>query len=278
MAGKFHDICLADALRRRTSAAGAGTGAAARRWAVFAGGVARAAGHPAGFTLVELLMTFTIILLVIGIAVPSAVELFSSGAESQAYNVLAAQLIAARALAIRSATYAGVHVQIAALNTGQAEGKCYVAVVWDDPSPATPGHEFTLAEDFLPRQLPGGLAFGEISSTYVNPASGVYSNTLSSAAGMEGFTTFTIVFSPTGAVVRSVQGGDVTFDGNDAVFSGRPNIKLWEPPSPEQGVAAVVLFNYQEAVASSNAQQYLTAHAGAYIAVNMCTGQLFPRE
>jgi prepilin-type N-terminal cleavage/methylation domain-containing protein len=236
------------------------------------------------FTLVELMVAVAIIVLIVALAGPSTVTLFTSGAESQAYNLLSANLTAARALAIRQGTYAGVHVQIGATDT--TRGKCYLAVVWDDPS--TANHDFSLAEDYAPKEVPGGMAFGEVRGDF-------FSGTNYDVSDQGDFTTFTIVFTPDGTVTRSIQGGLISFDQADSdrdgdvdgddnpVFrSTDDNIRLWNSAlvfgaAEELGAAAVTSFNYAEATGGV-LNDYLNAHNAEYIPVNMSTGQLFPRE
>jgi len=239
----------------------------------------------AAFTLIELLVVLGIILLVIGTAAPSVVNLFGAGADSQAYNILAAQLTGARAVAIRRATYAAVHCQLADL--GGMEDRCYVAILWDDPG--TAAHEFSLAPDHMPRELPGGMAFGQITDSFVAP-DGSYPYDEFDApdeSELRDFTRFTIVFSPTGSVVKRVAGGPVAFsDGpGDIFFPGAAtSAGLWRTPNQLQdqsGVTAVALFNYAEArSALPNAAGYLNRQAPPpqWILINMCTGQLFARQ
>ena len=106
----------------------------------------RTAGKANAFTLIELMVAITIMMLLAATALPTVSKLFTAGADKQAYNIISAQIAAARAVAIVEGTYAGVHVQIA--DRDELENICYAAVVWIDP--ATSAHEFTLAD--------GGLA------------------------------------------------------------------------------------------------------------------------
>ena len=63
------------------------------------------------FTLIELVVVIGIIALILAILTPSLIGMFNAGADIQAVNMLAAQLTAARALAIRENSYVAVHVQ-----------------------------------------------------------------------------------------------------------------------------------------------------------------------
>jgi len=244
----------------------------------------RMTGRRGGFTLVELMVVTGIMLLVMATAVPSIMTLFSSGAEAQAYNVFAAQLTAARALAIRSGTYAAVHVQMGDVeNLG---GACFVAVLWDDPGTTT--REFDLAPNHMPRKIPGGIAFGQLSTDFIG-AGGYIGSSLDTPNDLEDFTTFTVVFSPIGSVVKQVApdpsnpyGGIWYTDGNLFFAGSQPPAgtpALWHNPGGQAaGAAAVAMFSYSELrSALPNCADYLEANAPQYIPINFCTGQLFSR-
>ena len=71
----------------------------------------RPTGRARGFTLVEMLVVLAIIALIMGASLPSIRVLFTSGADAQAYNLLSAQLRAARGLAVQQQTHAAVHIR-----------------------------------------------------------------------------------------------------------------------------------------------------------------------
>jgi len=221
------------------------------------------------FTLVEVLIVITVIAMVAAIALPSIVALFGSGAQEQAYNHLAALLTASRAVAIRNATYAGVHVQMSKVDG--MKDFCYAAVVWDDPG--TEDHRLSLMKGYEPRKIPGRIAFGEISTDFVSGSE------YKRITDIEDFTTFSIVFSPSGAVVQQIDGEKLQYKSDDEAFGG--TTKLWDRPEEEDGVMAVVLFDYVELdVRKNNASRvkdYLD-ESGQYLSVNIYTGQLFKRK
>ncbi len=180
-----------------------------------------------GFTLVELLVTITVIALLAGISLPTVMALFDAGADKQACNIMAAQLMNARAEAIRNMTYVGVHVQLAdhtVLANSTLENVCFAAVVWDDPE--TPDNLLTLAPGCIPRRMPKHTALGRIDSAYVT-AAGNYEN-LGGDVGLKGFTTFTVLFSPNGKVALQVEGENIRFDSGGPLFSGSG--QLWNCP------------------------------------------------
>ncbi|MDY6913530.1 MAG: prepilin-type N-terminal cleavage/methylation domain-containing protein [Planctomycetota bacterium] len=229
-------------------------------------------GGRRGFTLIELLTVMGIIVLLAGIALPSVVGLFRAGADAQAYNLLAAQLTAARALAIQESTYAGVHVQLADPDENPSlEGVCYASIVIYSGS-----SQFGQAPGYIPRRIPGGMAFGELSNTFVN-SSGDYQG----LSDIDDFTTFTIVFSPSGSVVVNVAGGNVQFNTNDNLFDDTsPNIALWDATDANddtEGVSAVTMFHYSTFNKTGDRAAYLN-ESGQFLPVNVYTGQLFQRQ
>ncbi len=239
-----------------------------------AGTMTNRGSRRSGFTLMEITVTVAIILLIMGISLPGIVRIFSAGADSQASNLLAAQLVVARSLAIQKATYVGVHVQMADETArSNLANTCWTAiVVYEDDGSGNWG--FVLPKGHQPRRMPGSMAFGELSTSFVQN-NGDYKN----IANLEDFTTFTIVFDPSGAVVRRVEGNSVTFTPGQPVFSGSKRLWKFAGAKDEDGVMAVTMFDYTEvhARAAAARAQHLNA-TGQFLAVNVHTGQLFPRK
>ncbi len=234
-----------------------------------------------GFTLVEMLVVIAIVVLVLGMALPSITGIFTAGADSQAYNLIASQLSAARALAIQEGTYAGVHVQMGNEATdSDLKDTCWAAVMQYDTSlsPAA----FRLADGFTPRQIPGRYAFGEVSGAFITASA--FDNL--SDTNLDNFTSFTVVFSPNGAVVKQVNNANIQFDiaSIDSLFLN----SLWVNHGNlvEAGATALTLFSYKEfrefdSITSDTAretarQDYLDTNADL-IPLNVYTGQLFER-
>jgi len=220
------------------------------------------------FTLMEIIVTVSVLVLALAAATPSITAMIRSNARDQAYNLLAAQLSAARALAMQTANYAAVHVQLG--DAAGTEGRCYAAIcVFDRGNGA-----FKLADGYAPRPMPKGYAFGELSSAYLPGAA--YKSPLSDT-DLGGFTNFTIVFTPTGQVTRKVEGNNINF--NDAGLFTNAATKLWNVAAAEEAVTAVTLFEYTELNARDAAARadYLNDN-GMILPINVYTGQLFPRK
>jgi type II secretory pathway pseudopilin PulG len=226
--------------------------------------------------MVEVLVVVSIVVLMMAVAIPSINQLFTSGADAQAYNVIAAQLAAARALAIQKQTYAGVHVQRAAPTLTKLSRACFSAVVWDNPAPATPPDpNFTLAPGFFPKRLPGGMVMGQISNTYYDTTNNTYLPTVSS----EDFCNFTIVFTPTGQLAKNYNVTFDSFDSNDPIFDPNSGKEyLWYPPPSSPSINGMVLFDGDKffPLPAASKQQYLAMN-GQVIGVNWYTGAVLGR-
>lgn len=239
-----------------------------------------------GFTLMEMMIVIGLVGLVAALALPSIVALFNAGADAQAYNLMASQLAAARALAIEKGTYAGVHVQLADALLGseflrpKLDNVCFTALVLYNRQ----------AERFrvytTPVRVPGSIAFGKISEETVSDSS--YTDTVRpSTTKHNGFTTFTVIFSPTGSAIRLVDGQMIQFDTQDPAFRLEDDpqaaldiagsSRLWQQPKVEPGVTAMTLFDVTEYVGAEDPVAYVNEN-GQFLPVNFHTGQLFPRE
>ena len=246
-----------------------------------------------GFTLVEMIVTITVIVLLAGMTLPVVSKLFSSGAEMQAYNLLAAQIAAARAQAIQQGTYAGVHVQPGDATPDLREAKdVYSAVIVFNKTSG----KFDLAPGFELTVIRGHYGFGDID--YLEGA-GSFDDT----AGEYGFDNFdeaddftraTIVFSPEGRLVRQVIGGKdldddptglIVLDPTGPAFSG--DLPIWTALEDNDdlrgGAASLVQFNYLRYTKFKEANDLggLSEEfnkTGMIMAINQYTGELFPRE
>jgi Tfp pilus assembly protein FimT len=224
-----------------------------------------------GFTLVEMLIVVSLIILLATTAVPSFVGLFEAGTATQAYNILSTQLSAARAYAMERGTFAGVHIQRAdATNANLGLPKtnvCYSAIVaWDGSTVPQPGVAgLAGVAGFEVRRMPGHIGFGDVSKT-------IGTN--------NDFTTVTIVFSRTGGLVRKLNGLRVRISQSDPLVAFPT--ALWRADrgggatqaDPANAVYMFDLAQYDMAPAKS---AYVTRNS-QIMAINVNTGLLFPRR
>jgi prepilin-type N-terminal cleavage/methylation domain-containing protein len=209
----------------------------------------RGARRLAGFTLLEMMVVIGLVALMASMALPSIVALFNSGADAQAYNLISAQFTAARAKAVLSSTYAGVHGQMAdALNETadplrqpdaplrpELANVCFSGLISYYPAnyfaPSTPAC-FDLIPGMSPQRIPGNVAFGYASEMVTAPAGVLRPGTLDATIGdsasslFEGaaagnitkFTTFSVIFNPLGAVTRFINGDPIHFNDQSPAF------------------------------------------------------------
>ena len=236
----------------------------------------RVSTRTTGFTLIELSVTLAIILMVVAMTLPTMMKLIDSRANMESFNLVAAQLSAARAEAVNDTTYAGVHLQLDT-ETDMAEKTAYSMVITippanlEDTNPVFKRHDL-----FMPRRLPGSTAMGKLTSEFITDANpSLYQNL--SDANLESFCSFSIIFSPDGSVVTKVKGANIMFDSADPMFSGIQT-KIWDHTVADNkpGIKAFTLFNYLELLKLEAAERatYLDEN-GQFLPVNMHTGQLF---
>jgi len=240
-----------------------------------------------GFTLIELVVVIGVIASAMALAIPSMMAMFSSGADKQAYNLLAAQMTVARAVAIENGTYAGVHVQMDN-NTDQYKQDCYSMVMVMNENSG----KFEAADGFFPEPMPGKMAFGQVNSRFAS-GSTYTAGAFDDGTELTDFTTFTIVFSSDGKLAKQISHGgdiiDVKFKTSEAVFSGTGKKKIWNSDAAdydpdggttgEQGATVITMFNYTEFIGEDEADRadYLDDY-GQFLPTNYYTGQLFQRR
>lgn len=232
------------------------------------------------FTLVEMLTVITLIVLVLAISLPSIVAAFTAGADTQAFNLMAATLNTARATAMVENTYAAVHCQLS--DRFEHDQKTYLAVLRYDE--ANDNFEFDPADPLNP--LPGKMTFGELSSDYLD-SSGDFQN-LGDGGGstdftnsLRGFTTFSVAFDSDGQIVKYPNGNSAGVVISDSDLFGTPsasNSLLWEQPANEPGVTAMTIFDYSivEVLTQSDRQDFLDEN-GQFLPLNLYTGKFFYR-
>lgn len=172
-----------------------------------------------GFTLLELTVVIALLGVLFMTAYPTIIGLFRSGTDAQAYNVVVAMLTAARSEAMQRGAPVAVHFEKALdptvaqyagctliNNDDNRESYWCAVMVW---VPIAPGDfntgKFAPCAGFPPRRLPGTMAVGEVSDTYVKK-DGTYDvasfNSDLTDVNYLAFTSFTVIFDPNGAVIR----------------------------------------------------------------------------
>jgi type II secretory pathway pseudopilin PulG len=236
----------------------------------------------------EMMVVIGLVAILATMTLPSVIALYNAGADSQAYNLVAAQLTAARALAIEKGTFAGLHVQLAdarltptssQLLRPKLENACFTALVLYDPDKRL----FKLQS--RPQRVPGSMAFGKLTKDTVDGRS--YTT---GAEDVAKFTTFTVVFSGYGSAVTTINGRTVEFDKDDDVFrsvtASAADIigerRLWDyaNANAQNAVTALTLFDmgrYYNLENKRGDKRYLEINA-QFLPLNVYTGQLFPRE
>lgn len=269
-----------------------------------------------GFTLLEMMVVIGLVSLMVSMSLPSVMALFNAGADAQAYNLITAQLTAARARAVVNGTYSGIHVQLAdaplvetdgsefpTLLRPELQGVCFSGMLEYDPN--------TRSFDLLtaPTRIPGSIAFGYASKgiTGSNANSGLDAtlgendqNPFTNAAGtLSKFTTFSVIFNPVGAVTRFVDGEAIRLNPQSKTFSDYGvslidrelygSQRIWRMTTAgsafnyvqdRYGVTALTLFNFTEYEAAGNNSKrvsYLNENA-QILPLNVHTGQLFKRD
>lgn len=231
-----------------------------------------------GFTMLELMFVCGIIALVATLIIPSILSIFNAGADAQAYNILASQVAAARAVAIQNATYAALHVQQADDGTGA----CYAAVMALDPNYG----KFYLASGYAPVRMPGGIVFGEVNANCISTTGQYFYDATHQGLTDPNFTTFTFIFTPQGEMTRRAGMALLQFDNTDPIFATGAghlwNYTLATSKVPNLGATCCTMFQWgQYNAIRNNPSANLAAwfnENGVFLPVNTQTGQLFPRR
>jgi type II secretory pathway pseudopilin PulG len=254
-----------------------------------------------------MMVVIGLVALMASMALPSIIALFNSGADAQAYNLISAQITAARAKAVLSSTYAGVHVQMAdALNDAEdgllrpeLKEMCFSGLIVYDSEKKY----FDLIPGMAPQRIPGNIAFGYASEAVTPPSAGAagtleatIGNSASSlfegaaAENMTKFTTFSVIFNPLGAVTRFVNGNPIKFNDQSPIFNDVATTdvarfgskRLWrlvniDYVQDRYGTTAITMFDVAEYSSASNKVAYLNENA-QLLPLNVHTGQLYKRD
>jgi prepilin-type N-terminal cleavage/methylation domain-containing protein len=281
------------------------------------GSRASGAARRTGFTLLEMMVVIGLVALMASMALPSVIALFNSGADAQAYNLISAQFTAARARAVVSNTYAGVHVQMAdALNEAgtllrpELDGVSFSGLIVYDSEQKW----FDLTPGMVPQRIPGNVSFGYASEVVLRPTgalTGTLEATIGTSAGspftgMAGtitkFTTFSVIFNSLGAVTRFANGDPIHFidqspdttKGQSEIFTDAATTdvvrfgskRLWRlAPDYVQdryGVTAVTMFDMSDCTTVPPTPNQLNIaklnENAQLLPLNIHTGQLFGRR
>lgn len=258
-----------------------------------------------GFTLLEMMVVIGLVALMASMALPSIVALFNSGADAQAYNLISAQITAARAKAVLSSTYAGVHVQMAdALNETEdgllrpeLKEVCFSGMIVYDSEKKY----FDLIPGMAPQRVPGNIAFGyaseaisgtdnacRLDATIGNSATSLFEG--AATGTITKFTTFSVIFNPLGAVTRFVNGDPIKFNDQSPIFNDVATTevarfgskRLWRLANTDYvqdryAATAITMFDIAEYSSASNKVAYLNENA-QLLPLNVHTGQLYKRD
>ncbi len=226
-----------------------------------------------GFTLIEMAVAVAIIVMVVLMVVPTMSKMLSSRASMEAFNLVAAQLSAARAEAIAGNTYAGIHVQLDEATEMVDKVAYSMIIVYDKDDSVFRRHNL-----FTAQELPGRTAMGKLTGTFITGNPAKYRN-LGTDSLLGSFCAFSVIFSPEGTVVTKVDGNKIMFDSSDPMFNGAT--KLWDYPraNGKAGVTAFAMFNHLEVLKrETSAREVYLDENGQFLPVNMHTGQLFDRQ
>jgi type II secretory pathway pseudopilin PulG len=200
-----------------------------------------------------MLVVIALILLVAGMAMPSIAQLFRSGADAQAYNLVSAQINAARTCAMQNNCFTCLHLQVA---TGSASPDPQTTVgiifIWN-PTTAKFGLKnptTNLPTGFDPQSYPGNYAFGQASTAFINVNNATANAYLSQVANVGGgcdfnpgalstaadrrtlniaapwFTSVSIIFTPLGDITTTINGKTTfVFDTSASAFTSTP---IWD--------------------------------------------------
>ncbi len=185
-----------------------------------------------GFTLIEMMIVVTIIIILAAVAIPNTGKLIRSQRMSSAENLIASAMSQARAHAIKKQTYAGIRFQFD--TRGWQEGRQYAVLI--EHNPLISGYAFTAIPNAKPLALPKGIALisGDIDKELLADRDAYLSNydpfvTIDSGDWkycMDYAATFSIVFSPTGQIAnirvylqsRSAQDQLINYTGEFLLF------------------------------------------------------------
>lgn len=147
-----------------------------------------------GFTLVEMLVVISIITLLVALAVPAVSTIQKSHREIAGRNLIRSQLWLAQAHAASVQKYSGLRFQFD--REGALNGRQYLVQI-EKAGPGSYYHEYNAVADTRPVGLPQSTCVISLNANY----DAALDDNNSSWEGLNGATTFSIIFSPTGQMV-----------------------------------------------------------------------------
>lgn len=228
-----------------------------------------------GFTLPELLTVVAMMILIGTFSLPTVFRALNSGAEAQAFNMVYAQMNAARTLAMKTGNFTCLHFQVATGHTALRD-TCFAGVF----AYSTTTNTFSPAPGYDLLRIPGKMALGRItpntsSGTVYLDNAGNFQNVSDASGNIDPyFTEGTVIFAPNGTVVTQVNGQNIAFAATTAWTS------FWDPTYVSTtGITALTLFNYAGLYGSDVSwRNFYMSQNGEIIPINVYSGQLLSRR
>ena len=252
-----------------------------------------------GFTLIELMVVISIVVLISIGVVPMARKLLQAQTGAQAASLFSAQLSAARAEAIMSGQQTALHSQLSNRND-DTKDQCFLAVLSYQAINSTSSQRgLAMTPGHVPLPVPGNQAYGRIdSSSYISGAS--FAN-ISTGSNLRNFTTLTVLFDRQGQVTPLMYLNSTSGFTNPKVInvnskglftsqsitpsgmflwkvssSGNPNMYPQPLYGRRPGVSGACVFDYKklDLLPVSERGDYLDSTA-RILPINTYTGSLF---
>jgi prepilin-type N-terminal cleavage/methylation domain-containing protein len=258
-----------------------------------------------GFTLIELMVVISIVVLVSLGVIPTVRKLLLAQTGAQAAALFSAQLSAARAEAIISGNYTALHSQLSNRND-ETKDQCFLAVLsYQALNSGSDLRGLAMTSGHVPLPVPGNQAYGRLDgSAYISGTSfeNIPAGTNTAGPNLLTFTTLTVLFDRQGQVTPLMYlnptSGYTTprvlnvsskglFTPNSITPSG---IGLWKvkgntanPNTSPRGIignmpgaSGACVFDYKklDLLPQSERGNYLDSHA-RILPINTYTGSLF---
>lgn len=266
---------------------------------------------PTGFTLMELTVVIAMIGLLAATAIPSIMNMFTAGADARAYNQMTSMLTSARTAAIQYGSYVIVRVQPAVRQQSIKVGNNLTWKWKDSDSPPNwyrrkagltyvtaflynaQANTCIVVPGFRPQPIPDQFVFGEVTEDFLITQGGdaFESTKLDTDAKIDNFISFNVIFSPSGAVVKTIPGVNIVtlLNTPNGAFTDGTSYTLNNAPlysndanclRNEEGVTAMTMFDkaaLDRIPSYADKIKYINEN-GQLIPMNLYTGQLYKRK